>query len=229
MFYQKNTYRFIQCKFIYTWIFFVLISTHIVAQGITGYNLQDYAKSNWLEFFNRQLIPLDDKTISGISISDGKLEGGAWISGVQFSNGIIELDVRGKNVNQSSFVGICFHGVDEDTFDAIYLRPFNFLSPDTLRRSHCIQYTSYPEYTWERLRREFRGQYERAIPSPPNPDSWIHLKLILDYPIITLYIDHRPDPVMQINQLNTRRTGKIGLFVGDTSDGDFANLTLQEK
>jgi len=215
-------------KFVYSLALGLILVYCVDGQTMTHYNLPDLAKSGRLEFFNRQLIPLDDPDYEGISISDGKLEGGAWITGVQISNGIIELDLRGKNVDQSSFVGICFHGLDEDTFDAVYLRPFNFLSHDSARFSHCIQYISYPVYTWEKLRKEFRGQYENPIPNPPDPDSWIHMKLVLDYPYMTVYINNRPDPVFRIQQLNSRRSGKIGLFVADGSDGDFANLNIKE-
>jgi hypothetical protein len=32
-----------------------------------------------------------------------------------------------------------------------------------------------------------------------------------------------------IDKLNDRKTGKIGLWVGNTSDGDFANLQIINK
>src|ERR1700733_2886249 len=102
----------------------LLVSQKSLSQETVHFDLKKLADEDRLEFFNRQLIPLEDKNHAGISISDGKLEGGAWLKGVNFSNGIIEVDVRGKNVDQSSFVGICFHGMDQDSFDAIYLRPF---------------------------------------------------------------------------------------------------------
>ncbi len=50
----------------------------------------------------------------------------------QFRNGTIECDIREKDVQGQSFVGITFHGVDSTTYDAIYFRPFNF---KTLRRT----------------------------------------------------------------------------------------------
>jgi hypothetical protein len=206
----------------------LLVSQKSISQETLHFDLKKLAGEDRLEFFNRQLIPLGDQNHSGISISDGKLEGGAWLKGVEFSNGIIEVDLRGKNVDQSSFVGICFHGRDQDSFDAIYLRPFNFMKHDSVPFYHSIQYTSYPIYTWEKLRKEFTGQYESSIPERPDPDSWIHLRIVVNYPDITVYANSSTNPVLKIRQLSDVRLGKIGLFVGDGSDGDFANLSLQK-
>jgi hypothetical protein len=33
-------------------------------------------------------------------------------------------------------------------------------------------------------------------------------------------------PVMDVKQLSDRKTGWIGVWVGNTSDGDFANLKI---
>src|SRR5258707_625793 len=78
----------------------------------------------------------------------------AYLPGIEFANGSIEFDVKGKDVLQQSFVGVAFHGVDGTTYDAIYLRPFNFRAQDPARRSHSVQYISHPTYTWEKLRNE---------------------------------------------------------------------------
>ena len=54
-------------------------------------------------------------------LADGKglevFDGVAYLQGIEFSNGTIELDVRGKDVQQQSFVGVAFHGVDGTTYD----------------------------------------------------------------------------------------------------------------
>ena len=63
-----------------------------------------------------------------------------WLEGVQFTDGTIEFDVKGKNVLQKSFVGIAFHGSNDSTYDAVYFRPFNFRSAEEVRRNHSVQY-----------------------------------------------------------------------------------------
>src|ERR687885_568722 len=57
-----------------------------------------------------------DKTIVHLDGKPG--DGVAWLNDVTFQKGVIEFDVKGKNVMQQSFVGIAFHGLNDSTFDA---------------------------------------------------------------------------------------------------------------
>ena len=43
--------------------------------------------------------------------------------------------LRGKNADMS-FVGVAFHGADENAYEVVYFRPFNFRSEDPARRAH---------------------------------------------------------------------------------------------
>src|SRR6266566_2002594 len=76
--------------------------------------------------FNRSVSALSDGTRKGVRLNEQPGEGVAYLKGIEFSNGTIEFDVRGKDVQGQSFVGVAFHGLDSTTYDAIYLRPFNF-------------------------------------------------------------------------------------------------------
>src|SRR5690348_5259257 len=78
-------------------------------------NLRKLAKNKGIEVYNRELTEIKEKSYSGIRLSKDYGEGIAWIKGVEFSNGIIEFDVRGEDVKQHSFVGIAFHGVNNET------------------------------------------------------------------------------------------------------------------
>lgn len=78
-----------------------------------------------------------------------------------FSTGIIEIDLKGKNVKQRSFVGVAFNIVDEKTFEAVYFRPFNFKADEPARR-RAVQYVAWPQHTWEYLRTNSPGQFENA-------------------------------------------------------------------
>jgi hypothetical protein len=97
----------------------------------------------------------------GIRLSKAFGEGVAWLKDIDFSNGTIEFDVRGEDVEQHSFVGLAFHGQNDSTFDAIYLRPFRFNSQDTILEKRMIQYISLPSYTWRKLRAELCRRYFR--------------------------------------------------------------------
>src|SRR3990170_33745 len=58
-----------------------------------------------------------------------------WMKNIDFKNGVIELDIRGKDVSGESFVGVAFHGIDNHTYDAVYFRPFNFRNEERKDRA----------------------------------------------------------------------------------------------
>jgi hypothetical protein len=164
------------------------------------------------------VVHLDDKPGDGV----------AWINNVIFEKGIIEFDVKGRNVMQQSFVGIAFHGLNDTTFDAVYFRPFNFKSPDAARKSHSVQYISLPKYDWSVLRQNQPGKYENALISSVEPESWLHAKVVVDANNITLYANNDTKPSLVVKPLTNRTTGKIGFWVGNNSDGNFANLAITQ-
>ena len=193
------------------------------------YDLYDLSKAGKLQVFNRTLTAVTDKEQKAVRFSENEGDGMAWIEGVSFTNGIIELDIKGKDVLQQSFVGIAFHGKDEKTLDAVYFRPFNFKASDSVRHIHAVQYVSHPDFTWNRLREEQNGKYEKAIPGAPDPNEWFHAKIIVAYPHITVYVNNSDTPCLEVDQLSDRQTGKIGLWSGNNSGGDFANLVIINK
>src|SRR5258708_31389282 len=115
--------------------FLILPAFSSFAQGPLAIDLHKLAESNGLEVYNRELDLVKEDSHPGIALSKDIGEGVVWIKGIEFSNGILEFDVRGENVKQHSFVGIAFHGKNNATFDAIYLRPFQFMEQDPVLRS----------------------------------------------------------------------------------------------
>ena len=63
-----------------------------------------------------------------IHLNAGADNGLLWINNADFKNGIIELDIKGKNAQGQSFVGIAFHGEDNANYDAVYFRPFTYFN-----------------------------------------------------------------------------------------------------
>jgi hypothetical protein len=160
---------------------------------------------------------------------DGKPNNGvAWINNLNFEKGVIELDVKGKNVAQQSFVGIAFHGLNDSTFEAVYFRPFNFQSPEPERKGHSVQYVSLPRYDWSVLRQTYPGKYENALSGTVDPESWFHAKIQVEGGNITVFVNHDSKASLVIKPLADRTNGKIGFWVGNNSDGDFANLTIDQ-
>lgn len=195
----------------------------------TNYNLADLNRRDKLEVVNRELQSITEQGREGVRFSEKAGEGVAWLTGVNFSNGVIELDIKGKDLLQRSFVGIAFHGQDDKTFDAIYFRPFNFLATDSVRRIHAVQYVSHPDFPWKRLRDQQNGVYEKAVRPAPDPNDWFHARLVVDYPHIRVYVNHSSEPCLSVDQISRREQGSIGLWVGEGAGGDFANLTITSK
>lgn len=156
-------------------------------------------------------------------------DGVAWWPDVAFSTGTIELDIRGRDVPQSSFVGVAFHGVDERTYESIYFRPFNFKADDPARRLRAVQYVSHPAHPWPLLREQHPGVYEKPVSPPPDPDGWFHAKISVEADTVTVFIDHAASAALQVRRLTGRAGGWVGLWVGNSSPGDFANVTISSR
>jgi hypothetical protein len=154
-------------------------------------------------------------------------DGAAWLEGVDFRDGTIEVLIRGKSIPQRSFVGVAFRGVDDETYDAIYFRPFNFVADNDLSRSHHVQYVSHPDHTWSRLRTEHAGVYENEIQDPPDPDAFFKARIEIQKPEIRVYVNDRAEPCLVVQELTDRPGGRVGLWMGNNSDGSFAELVLK--
>ena len=190
------------------------------------HNLGELAKANKIEVFNRTLDQTKANSPQAVFLNAAPDDGIAWITGVELSEGTIELEIKGKNQTGRSFVGIAFHGQDNRAFDAVYLRPFNFQAAEQERRSHAIQYISMPEHDWSELRKKHPGKYEFAITPAPDPDAWVRLKLVVKGKNVAAFVDGSDKAALTVELLNDRLKGKVGLWVGNGSDGWFRNLKI---
>ena len=199
----------------------------VQAQTIFEPDLARIFKSGSLKTFNRTatLIVLGDKK-NVIHLDEKPDAGVAWLSEIEFSDGTIEFDLKGRNVPQKSFVGIAFHGVDDKTYDGIYFRPFNFKAEEIERKNHSVQYISLPANDWPKLRKEHPNAYEKPVNPVPEPDEWFHAKIMIEGKEVRVFVNDSKEPSLVIQQLSSQKTGKIGFWVGSESSGDFANLKI---
>ncbi len=204
-----------------------LLKVNSFAQNRLEIDLHKAMKQSNVEVFNRELTLLYEKHYKGIRLSKALGEGVAWLEGVDFSDGTIEFDVRGEDVKQHSFVGIAFHGQNDSTFEAIYLRPFQFRVEDTILRKRAIQYISLPDHTWRKLREQTPGTYEGSIDPAPDPNGWVHMRVVVKGMTISTYINDNKEPSLVVQKISNKQTGKIGFYVADTSGGDFANIVVE--
>jgi hypothetical protein len=189
-------------------------------------DLAALADGKRLNLFNRTATRLVDGARTGARLNAAAGDGVAFLPGIDFANGTIEFDVRGKDVAQQSFVGVAFHGANENAFDTIYFRPFNFRTTDPLSHGHQVQYTSLPVYTWDKLRADHPGQYEQPVNPVPDPTAWFHARVVVAYPKVSVFVGDAKDPCLVVDALNGRKTGMVGVWAGNGSDGDFANFSI---
>jgi hypothetical protein len=189
-------------------------------------DLAALAEGKGLKLFNRSLSVLSDGARKGVRLNESPGDGVAYLEGIEFADGAIEFDIRGKDVLQQSFVGIAFHGLDGKTYDAIYFRPFNFKNEDPARRLRAVQYISHPTYTWDKLRTEHPGKYEQPVNPVPDPNGWFHARVVVASPKVSVFVNDAKEPCLVVNQLSDRKKGLVGLWVGNTSGGDFANFKI---
>lgn len=211
----------------------LLLSSALLASGAgnqdprtTTPDLAHLAEGSGGQVFNRALTVTqeDGRAVARVDARPG--DGGVLLDGLLLSEGTIEVDLKGKNVPQQSFLGVAFHVVDWTTLEAVYFRPFNFRSPDPERRARAVQYVSHPAHTWQRLRAERPGQFEQGLDPAPEPDGWFHARIVLAGGRVEVYVDRAERPSLSVVALGEARSGGVALFVGNGSDGAFAGLRV---
>jgi len=183
----------------------------------------------WTIFNRTEIARVQDEESDGVYLNAQPGDGFVRLEGFEFINGIIEADIKGRNVQGQSFVGIAFRGVDETTYDAVYFRPFNFLAEDPVRHGHGVQYISHPTYTWSYLRSEHPEEYENPVTNVPNPDAFFHVKLVIENPTVEVYVNDADNPCLVVDELTDRTGGWIALWAGNYSDGTYANLRITRQ
>lgn len=156
------------------------------------------------------------------------------LKGVAFKNGTIEVEVLSRllaNAPQSArgFIGIAFRINDSvSKFESIYIRPTNGRANEQIRRNHSIQYFSYPDYPFSRLRKEAPEQYESYADMGLN--EWITLKIVVLDSQAKLFINNSKLPSLIVNdlKLGPNLAGAIGLWVDTGTEGYFSNVKIYE-
>ena len=190
-------------------------------------------KINLATAFQEQQIKAVNRTLSiyekhpeAVEMNAGEGDGLAIFKELTFETGTIEVELLGENNPGRSFIGIAFNIQDEETFEAIYFRPFNFVATEQARKDHMVQYIHHPEYTWYKLREERTMEFENELPAPPDPDAWFKAIIKVSEKHVAVYLDEDAEPVLKVERLASFKSDKIGLWVGNGSSGRFRNLVV---
>jgi Domain of Unknown Function (DUF1080) len=207
---------------------FTYVSSIGAVDKVLKPNLSDVVRGKGWKLVNRKASFFEENGKKGVQFDSGKGEGVAWLNDYKFKNGTIEFDVKGKDVLQKSFVGIAFQAIDETNYEVVYFRPFNFKSTDADRRSHAVQYIASPDFGWKKLRDESPAKYEQPVEPAPDPNAWFHARVVIDGKKVSVFVNGATEPSLTVEKLVESRDGRIGIWVGDDSDGSFANLKIKQ-
>ncbi len=154
------------------------------------------------------------------------------LKGTAFKNGTIEVKVLSRLLPNAApsargFIGIAFRVNDSlSKFESIYIRPTNGRASDQVRRNHSVQYFSFPDYPFSRLRKEAPEQYESYADMGLN--EWITLKIIVLDNQAKLFVNNSKQPCLIVNdmKLGPNATGSIALWVDGGTEGYFADVKI---
>ena len=208
-------------KRIWSLILFLSALSFTNAQKVTAYNLEQMLSEGGIvtvpAYATRALADSMKNAIT--------TKGIVWLKGIEFKEGTIDLDLRGKDAFLNSFLGIAFYGTDTSTCDIIYFRPFNFHHTDTARWKWSLAYMHIPDNNYAKLRKEHAGVYENSITNAPKADQWFHATFVIKNKHASVYVNHETQPSLEVTLLNNRSDGLFGLY-SDGLTNDFANLRI---
>lgn len=154
------------------------------------------------------------------------------LTNTDFKDGTIEVKVLSRLLPTASptdrgFIGIAFR-IDESNsqFECIYIRPTNGRATEQVRRNHSIQYFSYPDYKFSRLRKESPEMYESYADMGLN--EWIQLRIEVQGKQAKLFLNNNTQPSLIVNDLKHGEgtAGAVGLFVDMGTEGYFRDIKV---
>lgn len=161
----------------------------------------------------------------------------AVLTGSDFRDGVIELDVSGARRQGYStaedvsgfkgIVGLTFrlHG---DSAERFYIRPENARLGNQLFRNRSTQYESSPDFPWQRLRQESPGVYESYVDLESG--AWTHLKIEVSGRSARLFVNGASQPCLVVNDLKLGDShGAIALWARISTEAYFSDLTVRPR
>lgn len=206
-------------------VFFLISINSFCQQRIS---LSDKFQNKKIKAVNR-IISLYGDQLDALEMNAKNSDGIGILEDVEFDKGTIEIELLGENNPGKSFIGVAFNIQNETTYEAIYFRPFNFVSKEKIRKDHMVQYIFHPESTWKKLRAERTGEFESEIETPPNPDDWFKVVININEEKVEVYVNELSEPVLVIDRLILPKSKKIGIWTGFGSSGRFRNLILKKE
>jgi hypothetical protein len=91
-----------------------------------------------------------------------------------------------------------------------------------------VQYTSEPDFSFQRLRDESAGQYESYVDLEPG--VWTAMKIVVSGRRAELYVNGASQPCLIVSDLKLGDTrGRVALWAHSTTDAYFSRVALNRK
>ena len=209
----------------------LLTAARVEAQGID-------LDPKRLQARNVKIDPVEYKGRKAVRLTDGTAgaQDGtrlAIIPGTDFEDGTLEFELAGDAMPGQSpmirgFTGIAFRvQPDGAKYEAFYLRTKNGRSEDQVQRNHSVQYISFPEFPWQRLRKEFPEKYESYVDLVPG--EWIKVKIDVRGEKARLFVHGAEQPTLMVNDLKHGRSrGGLALWIGPGVVAHFTGLRVSK-
>lgn len=190
------------------------------------------ARVLWVDYRGRRALKL--APLEGHE-RDTDQEIAAVLTGSDFKDGVIEVDVSGARRQGYStaedvsgykgIIGLTFR-IRGDSSERFYIRPENARVNNQLFRNRVTQYESDPDYSWQRLRQESPGVYESYV--DVESGAWTRLRIEVSGSSARLYVNGASQPNLVVNDLKHGEShGAIALWARISTEAYFANLRVE--
>jgi hypothetical protein len=176
-------------------------------------------------------IPFDVKNL-GSTVDEPTY---AKLTDLDFENGTIEVKMYSQIQEPSpfaqaqGFIGVAFRINENDTaYESVYLRPKVGRSDNQFFRNHTVQYYAYPDFKFDKLRKESEGMYETS--APVNINEWITMRIEVNGETAETYINDAKYSTFIVKKMKGKTThGSIGMWVDIATIGYFKDLKITKK
>src|SRR5579883_2489012 len=157
----------------------ILVAASALGQSLSPASLKPHKVNvQQVTYKGKQAIRLTEAVKPDADPNEDRL---AILANSGFHDGTIDAQIAGEPgpgtfEGARGFVGIAFRvAPDVSKFECFYLRPTNGRADDQVRRNHSVQYVSFPEFPWSRLRKEFPEKYESYADLVPG--QWTAVRI----------------------------------------------------
>lgn len=157
------------------------------------------------------------------------------LKNIDFENGVIEVKMLSQIQDPSpfqgaqGFIGVAFRIHENDSaYESIYLRPRVGRSDNQFARNKTVQYYAYPDYKFDRLRKEADGKYETTAPVGIN--EWITMRIEVNGERAEMFINDVKYSTFVVDKMKGKTThGAVALWVDIGTIGYFKDLKITKR